>query len=70
MRAVFISKFSDDAAILAVLIPAETAVRDGFRSDVLKAAKNRIFLRDLERFPQDLNFDQPFVGAKNLRSPS
>ena len=69
VRAVFIGEFSDDAAILAILIPAETAVRDGFRADVLKAAKNRVLFRDLECFSQDLDFDQPLVGAKNLRRP-
>jgi hypothetical protein len=69
VRAVFIGEFPDDAAILAILIPAETAVRDGFRADVLKAAKNRIFLGDLKSFSQDFNFNQPLVGAKNLRGP-
>jgi hypothetical protein len=57
MRAFFVGEFSHDAAILTVLIPAEAAVRDGFRADVLKAAKNRILLRDLKSFPQNLNFD-------------
>jgi hypothetical protein len=70
VRAVFIGELSDHAAILAILIPAETAVRDGFRADVLKAAKNRVLFRDLESFSQDLNFDQTFVGAKNLSGPS
>jgi hypothetical protein len=66
MRAVFIREFSDHAAILAVLIPAETPVRDRFRADVLKAAKNRILLRDLKGFAHNLDFDKSFVGAKNL----
>jgi hypothetical protein len=69
VRALFIGEFSDDAAILAILIPAETPVRDGFRADVLEAAKYRIFFRDLKSFSQDFNFDQTFVGAKNLRGP-
>lgn len=69
VRAVFIGEFSDDAAILAILIPAETPVRDGFRADVLEAAKNRVLFRDLESFSQDFNFNQPLVGAKNLRGP-
>jgi hypothetical protein len=57
MRALFISEFSDNAAILTVLIPTEAAVRNGFRADVLKAAKNRILLGDLESFPHNLDFD-------------
>jgi hypothetical protein len=66
MRSFFIGEFSDHAAILAVLVPTETPVRDRFRADVLKAAKNRILLRDLERFAHNLDFDKAFVGAKNL----
>jgi hypothetical protein len=66
MGAVFIGEFSNDAAILAVLIPAETPVWNGLRTDVLEAAKNRVLLWNLKSFPHDLNFDQPFVGSKNL----
>jgi len=69
MWALFVGKFSDDAAILTVLIPAEASVRDGFRADVLKAAKNRILLGDLKSFPHNLDFDQSFVRSKNLRGP-
>jgi hypothetical protein len=69
MRTLFVGEFSDDAAILTVLIPAETPVRDGFRADVLKAAKNRILLGDLKSFPHNLDFDQSFVWSKNLRRP-
>jgi len=70
VRAVFIGEFCDHAAILAILIPAEAPVGDGFRADVLKAAKNGVLLRNLERFSQDCDFDQPFVWPKNLRRPS
>jgi hypothetical protein len=70
VRLVLVGEFCDHAAVLAVLIPAETPVRNGFRADVLKTTKNRIFLRNLEFLPQDRDFDQPFVGPKNLRRPS
>jgi hypothetical protein len=70
VRAIFIGKFSDDAAVLTVLIPAKAAIGDGFRTDVLKAAKNRILLGDLESFPHNLDFDQTFVRPKNLRGTS
>ena len=66
MRPVLVREFSDHAAILAVLIPAETSVRDGLRADVLEAAKNGVLLGNLEGFAQDLDFDEAFVGAKNL----
>jgi hypothetical protein len=66
VRPVFIREFSHDAAILAILIPAETPVWNGFRTDVLKAAKNRIFFRDLKSFSQNLDFDQSFVWTKYL----
>jgi hypothetical protein len=66
VRAIFIREFSYNAAILAILIPAETPVRNGFRTDVLEAAKNRIFLRDLKSFSQNFDFDQSFVWPKYL----
>jgi hypothetical protein len=47
----FIGKLSHDAAILAVLIPAETPVGDGLRADILEAAQDRILLRDLKSLP-------------------
>jgi hypothetical protein len=37
-RLVVVGQFAFDAAILAILIPAEAAVRDRFRADELKAA--------------------------------
>jgi hypothetical protein len=70
VRAVFVCEFADDATILAVLVPAESPVRNRFRADVLKAAENRVFFRNLESFPQDFDFDEPLVRAKNLRSPA
>jgi len=56
MREIFIGEFADDAAILAVLIPAKTPVRDSLRTYVLKAAKNRILFGNLKGFPQDFDF--------------
>jgi hypothetical protein len=69
VRAVFIGEFCDHAAILAVLIPAEAAIGNSFRANVLKTAKNRILLGNLKGFSQDRDFDQAFVGPKNLRRP-
>jgi hypothetical protein len=66
MRTVFIGKFSSHAAVLAILVPAKTAVRNRFRADVLKAAEDRILLGNLKGLSQNLDFDEAFVGAKNL----
>jgi len=38
-RLIIVGQLTTDAAILAVLIPAEAAVRDRFRADELKCAK-------------------------------
>ena len=38
-RLVIIGKLAGDAAILTILIPAETAIGDGFRTDELEAAE-------------------------------
>jgi hypothetical protein len=56
VRAVLIGEFPDDAAILAILIPAEAPVRDSFRANVLETAQNRILFGDLKRFPHNLDF--------------
>ena len=70
MGLVFIAELAYDAAILAVLIPAEAAVGNSFRADVLKAAKNRVLLGNLKRLAHNFDFDQTFIRAKNLRRPS
>jgi hypothetical protein len=66
--ALFIGELSDHAAILAVLVPAESSVGDRFRADVLKAAENRILFGDLKRLPQDLDFHQALVRPEDLAS--
>jgi hypothetical protein len=63
---VLIRQFAGHAAILAILVPAETSVGNGFRADVLETAENRILLGDLERFAKNLDLDQAFVGSKDL----
>jgi len=66
MGAFFVRQLSDHAAILAVLIPAEASIGDGFRADVLKAAQNGVLFGNLKRLTQNLDFYQPFIGAKYL----
>jgi len=66
VRAVFIRQFSDHAAILAILVPAETPVRDGFGADVLKGPKNSVLFGDFKRFPKNLDLYETLIRAKNL----
>ena len=66
VRLLFIRQLPDDAAILAILIPAEAAIGNRFRADVLEAAQNRVFFGNLKRFPKNLDLHQPFVRAKYL----
>jgi len=54
VRLIFVQELSGDAAILAVLIPAESAVRDGFGANVLKGAENGIFSGTSKIFPRIL----------------
>ena len=68
VRAIFIGKFADDAAVLAILIPAEASIGNGFRADVLEAAEDGVLLGDLESLSQILDFDQPLVRAEDLAS--
>jgi len=56
-----------DAAILAILIPAETPVGNRLRADELKAAQDGIFLRHLEFSPQDGDLHQLLVRTKWFR---
>ena len=63
------SQLPDDAAILAILIPAETSIGNGFGADVLEAAQNRVLLWNLKWLPQNLDFHQTFVRTKHLRRP-
>lgn len=66
-RFVIVGKLTDDAAVLAILIPTKTAIGDGFGTDELKAAEQRIALRDLELFPHDDDIDELFVRTKGFR---
>jgi hypothetical protein len=47
-----------DAAILALFIPAETAVRDILRREVLHAAEKHVPFRDFKLFIAELDLDE------------
>ena len=55
------------AAILAILVPAETAVRNGFRADELETAQQGIALGDLKLPTHDDDFNEFFVRTKRFR---
>jgi hypothetical protein len=69
VRALFIGQFSNDATILAVLVPAEAAVGYRFGTDVLKAPQNGVLFRNLKHLPKYRDFDKPLVGAEYLSAP-
>jgi hypothetical protein len=64
---VVVRKLAHHFAILALLIPAKTAVGNRLGADELEGAEERIPLRDEERFPQNRDFNKLFVGPKYLR---
>ena len=66
-RLVVIGKLAGDAAILAILVPAETSVGDGFRADELKAAQQGIAFRHLEFLAEDRYLNQFFVWTERFR---
>src|SRR5579883_2741601 len=63
---IVIGELSHDPAILAILIPAKPAVRNGFRTQKLETAQKRISLRNLDGLIQQLDFDQSLVGPERL----
>src|SRR5690348_15758957 len=65
MRLIFVWKLAIGLAILAVLAPAELAIRNCFRADVLKCPQHRIAFRHQERFAHNRNFDEFLERPKN-----
>ena len=66
-RFIIIGKLTGDAAILAILIPAEAAVGDRFRADKLKTTKQGVAFRNLEFFSENRNFNEFFVRTERFR---
>jgi hypothetical protein len=66
-RLVVVGELACDAAILAVLIPAKAAVRNGLRANELEASEQRVALGYLKLLTHDGDFDELFVGAKGFR---
>jgi hypothetical protein len=63
---IVVEELAVDAAILAFLIPAKSAVRNCFRTDELETAQNGVLLGNQERLPQDTDFYQPLEWTENL----
>ena len=55
------------AAILAILVPAESPIRNRFRADKLKTTQQRVAFRHLKFFPHDGQVHQLFIGTKGFR---
>jgi hypothetical protein len=66
-RLIIVGKLTGDAAVLAILIPAESAVRNGLGADELETAKQRVALRDLEFLAQDSDVHEFFVRTERFR---
>jgi hypothetical protein len=57
VRFILVGELRHDAAILAILVPAEAPVGNRLRADVLEAAEDRVFFRDFKRLPENLDRD-------------
>ncbi len=66
-RFIVIGQLTLDTAILAILVPTETPVRDRLRTNELEATEQRVFLRNLEFLAHDFYGNQFFVGTKGAR---
>src|ERR1700741_4903413 len=66
-RLVVVGELAGHAAILAVLIPAKAAARNGVRANEMAASEQRVALGYLKLLTHDGDFDELFVGAKGFR---
>jgi hypothetical protein len=66
-RAIVVGELADDLAVLALLIPAETAVGDGLRADVLEGAKEAVLLGNVKGAAEHGDGNEPLVRAENVR---
>jgi hypothetical protein len=66
-RLVVILQLAIDAAILALLIPAESPVWNRLRTDELEAAQERVPFGHEKRLPKNGYLDEPFVRSKDFR---
>src|ERR1022692_4331313 len=57
-------EFAFDATILAILIPTEAAIGNGFWADELEAAQERILFGHLECPSEDFDGDETLVRTK------
>jgi hypothetical protein len=64
---IVIRQLAGNAAVLTILIPAKTPVRNRFRTDELKTSQKRVTLRHLELLPHDGDVHQLFIMSPVLR---
>src|ERR1700740_1447073 len=67
MRFVLIRQLARHPAILAILVPTETPIRNRFGADELEAPQERISLRDLKLFSEDRDIHELFIRTKGFR---
>src|SRR5262249_30394653 len=53
-----------DAAVLALLVPAEASIGDVLRRQELEAAQHHVVLGDFDLFPHDGDLDQILIRAE------
>jgi hypothetical protein len=63
---VVISQLAIDLAILAFLIPAETAVRNSFGAYKLESAQKRVAFGHQKSFAEYRNLNQLFIRTKDV----
>ena len=69
-RIIVIWQLAGHTAILAILVPAESPVRNCFRADELEAPQQRIALRHLKLIAQQRDLDKFFVRTERFRHDS
>jgi len=66
-RLILIRQLARNAAILTLLVPAESSVGYRFRANKLEASQQRVALGHLELLAQDSNVHELFIGTKRFR---
>src|SRR4030095_3455342 len=66
-RIIVIRQLAAHSAILAILVPAESPIRNRLRADELKAAQQRIPLRHMKLLSEQCDLDQFFVRTEGFR---
>jgi hypothetical protein len=66
-RLIIIGKLAHHSAILTLLVPTEASVGYGLRTNVLKATKERVLLRDLKLLAEDSDLHETLKRPERFR---